>query len=62
MTSLCPLLNEASPKNHKIKKQRIEIKGVSREAAKRAKKNRGPELSILSLRLCVFATLRENWV
>jgi hypothetical protein len=28
---------------------------MSRKAAKRAKKNRGPELSVLSLRLCDFA-------
>jgi hypothetical protein len=49
-------ISKASPQANKIKKQRIEIKGVSRKAAKRAKKNRGPELSgsfFASLRLCV---------
>jgi hypothetical protein len=54
-------INEASPQTNKIKKQRIEIKDVSgnghrpHRAAKRAKKSRGPELSVLSSRLCGFA-------
>ncbi len=53
------MLSEASPQTIKIKNQRTEIKGVSRKAAKSAKKSSGLDRQFF---LRVFAALRENWV
>jgi hypothetical protein len=52
------MFSEASLQINKIKNQRIEIKGVSRKAAKHAKKSTGPELSVLSI--CAFSAVVED--